>query len=61
MGPRLDSACEERRSEQRKQMLAFTPEQAPLSDQDPNSSSHKLDSISEVLQDFFLLVILQVT
>lgn len=42
-------------------MLAFTPEQAPLSDQDPNSSSHKLDSVSEVLQDFFLLVALQVT
>lgn len=42
------------RFEQGQQMLALPLEQAPLTDRDPNSSSHKLGSVSEVLQDFFL-------
>lgn len=42
------------RFEQGQQMLALPPEQAPRTDQDPDSSSYKLGSVSEVLQDFFL-------
>lgn len=39
------------KSEQWQQMLALPPKQSPLTDQDPDSFSHKLGSLSEILQD----------
>lgn len=42
------------RFERWQQMLALHPEQGPLTDKDLHSSSYKLGSASEVLQDFFL-------
>lgn len=42
------------KSEKEQQILSLSPEQAPVTDHDPDSSTQKMLSVSEMLPDFFV-------